>query len=208
MIEIIPNWHPIFVHFTLGLLTTAVALFAVGALAKSPQATTVARWNLWIGTVFAVITLALGYQAYYTVAHDTFSHAAMTIHLKWAWTTLVLFAIAAALAWRERRRVQGAGLALEVVLLAGVSALLVTGYLGGENVYRHGLGVMRLPQAEGPGHSHGHGGGHAHDHGDNSSADDAPPEGHQYGSEPKPSGATEPQHGGDGHGHGSHSHAH
>jgi uncharacterized membrane protein len=179
MIEIIPNWHPIFVHFTLGLLTTAAVLFLIAALTRSPQATLVARWNLWIGTVFAVITVMAGFQAYYTVEHDAFSHAAMTIHLKWAWATLALFAIAAALAWRERRRIQGAGPVLSVVLLAAVIALLVTGYLGGENVYRHGLGVMRLPQAEGPGHGHSHGGsGHAHDHG-GSTSDGSEARGHQ-----------------------------
>ena len=27
MIEILPNWHPIFVHFTVALLTVAVALY-------------------------------------------------------------------------------------------------------------------------------------------------------------------------------------
>jgi len=200
MIEIIPNWHPIFVHFTLGLLITAVMLFLVGALAKSPQATTVARWNLWIGTVFAVITLAFGYQAYYTVEHDAFSHAAMLIHMKWAWATLVLFAVAAVLAWRERKRAQGAGPALGVVLLAGVSALLVTGYLGGENVYRHGLGVMRLPQAEGPGHGHSHGGsGHAHDHG-------AAASGGATGHESPQGSEQEDEHGGAGHDHSGHTH--
>ena len=27
MIEIIPNWHPVFVHFTVALLSVAVALY-------------------------------------------------------------------------------------------------------------------------------------------------------------------------------------
>jgi uncharacterized membrane protein len=30
MIEIIPNWHPVFVHFTIGLLLTAGLLFLAG----------------------------------------------------------------------------------------------------------------------------------------------------------------------------------
>jgi hypothetical protein len=29
MFEIIPNWHPIFVHFTVALLSLAVGLFVV-----------------------------------------------------------------------------------------------------------------------------------------------------------------------------------
>lgn len=74
MIEIIPNWHPLFVHFTIGLLLTSAMLSALGtAIAGSPfapHATVTARWNLWIGTAFAVITVAAGYCAYYTIAHD------------------------------------------------------------------------------------------------------------------------------------------
>jgi uncharacterized membrane protein len=169
MIEIVPNWHPFLVHFTLGLLLTAAALFAAGALlTRGPiaaQATMVARWNLWIGTAFAVITVAAGYRAYYTVAHDDPAHAAMLIHLKWAWVALAWFITAAILAWRERSREMGASIVLAIILVAGTGALLVTAYLGADNVYRHGLGVMRLPAAEGPGHAHEHGdAGPSHDH--------------------------------------------
>lgn len=30
MIEIIPNWHPIFVHFTIALLTISTLLYVAG----------------------------------------------------------------------------------------------------------------------------------------------------------------------------------
>lgn len=172
MIEIIPNWHPIVVHFTIGLLLTGSALFLVGYLLRNSSTgtriTTAARWNLGIGVAFAIVTVATGYQAYYSVAHDTPSHAAMTIHLKWAWASLVLFVIAAILAWRDRLRIAGVSIPLSVVLIAGALSLAVTGYLGAENVYRHGLGVMRLPESSGPGHNHSHGESEAHDHGTSS----------------------------------------
>ena len=178
MIEIIPNWHPVFVHFTIGLLLTAAGLFAASALLPQPaaalQAGVAARWNLWTGTAFAIATVVAGYRAYYTVAHDEAAHAAMLVHMKWAWAALVLFALAAGLAWRERHRARGAGPALAVLLAAGAGALLVTGYLGGENVFRHGLGVMRLPAADGPGHGHAHEAGHAHEHPADAAAE-APP---------------------------------
>ena len=62
MIEIIPNWHPVLVHFTIGLLLTAAGLFLAGAMAPgaapAAQATVVARWNLRIGTGFALLTVA------------------------------------------------------------------------------------------------------------------------------------------------------
>jgi uncharacterized membrane protein len=165
MIEIIPNWHPIFVHFTLGLLLTSVALFIFGTLVRErpvgAQATMVARWNLWIGSAFAVVTVAAGFIAYNSMPHDAEAHAAMTIHMRWALGTLILFVIAAVLAWRTRTRPAGTGPLLALFLLVGAGALLITGWLGAENVYRHGLGVMRLPQVEGTGHSHSHSeGGH------------------------------------------------
>jgi len=132
-------------------------------LAAAAGATVAARWNLWIGAAFAVLTVVAGYRAYYTVGHDVPAHAAMLIHLKWTWAALGPFLVAAVLSWRERNRERGTGPVLVIVLAAGSIALLVTGCLGSENVYRHGLGVMRLPQVEGPGHSHEHGAAeHAH----------------------------------------------
>ncbi len=50
MIEMIPNWHPVFVHFTVALLIIAAAIHLLshflpnGELAN--QLTIVARWNL------------------------------------------------------------------------------------------------------------------------------------------------------------------
>lgn len=161
MIEIVPNWHPMFTHFTIGLLLTGSLLFLVGHFFRGYNAgtriTAAARWNLGIGAGFAVVTILTGYQAYFSVDHDTASHAAMTIHLKWAWAAFALFGFASLLAWRDRMRSAGAGALLSVVLLAASAALAVTGYLGGENVYRHGLGVMRLPDSSGTGHDHAHG---------------------------------------------------
>jgi uncharacterized membrane protein len=163
MIEIIPDWHPVFVHFTIGLLITATLLFLVGVLrAQRPIArplTIAARVNLWIGAGAAIATVIAGLEACYTVAQDAPAHVAMTSHLKWAWATLACFLLAAVIAWRERQRAAGASLGLTALLLAGSISLGVTSSLGAENVYRHGLGVMRLPAAEAPGHHHEHGSG-------------------------------------------------
>ncbi len=50
MVETIPNWHPVFVHFTVALLIIAATihlppLFLFGDVAHGD----VARWNLWLG---------------------------------------------------------------------------------------------------------------------------------------------------------------
>lgn len=176
-IEVIPNWHPMVVHFAIALLLTAVALFVLGAAVArrslAPTLTLVARWNLGLGVASAVVALATGWQAYSTVAHDEPSHANMTVHMWWALGTALVFLGAAGAAWFDRQRSAGAGGMLLVLLAAGASGLAVTGWLGGENVYRYGLGVQHLPKSDDHVHSgsgmgkdmsreHGTAGSHEH----------------------------------------------
>lgn len=155
-IEVIPNWHPVIVHFAIAFLLAAAALFALGVILASrplgPAATLVARANLGMGLAAALVALATGWQAYNTVTHDEPSHVNMLIHLRWALGTTALFLAAGAAAWFDRGRAAGAGMGLLALLVAGSGALIVTGWLGGENVYRYGLGVLSLPQVEG--HQH------------------------------------------------------
>lgn len=157
MIEIIPNWHPIFVHFSVALLTLSVVFHLLERLTfvrgLRAELQVVARWLLWLGTAFAVVTAATGWLAYNSVAHDDASHAAMTDHRNWALTTLGVFAILALWslwAWlRKREPVKGAAaFVFLTVLVAGGGLLAGTAWRGGELVYRHGLGVMSLPIAD------------------------------------------------------------
>jgi len=169
MFTIIPNWHPIFVHFTVGLLSLAVILFAVTPFVKSPlkeQWITVSRWTLWFGAGFMVITGLTGWDAYNTVAHDTPSHLAMTEHRNWAIATISLFLALTAWSIHWIRNNKSLGTAFMVSMLIAGSVLASTAWHGGEVVYRYGLGVMSLPKAEGgDGHDHSHGddAGHSSD---------------------------------------------
>jgi uncharacterized membrane protein len=164
MIEIIPNWHPVFVHFTVGLLSIASLLFLAGVFTPAGAAwkqtcLTVARWNLWMGAAITIGTVLAGWQAYNTVAHDAASHAAMTDHRNWALVTASAFIILALWSFAARKR-QQVNMVFIVLLVAASSLLAITGFKGGEAVYRYGLGVMSLPQiAEDGGHgSHSHAG--------------------------------------------------
>jgi uncharacterized membrane protein len=161
MLDIIPNWHPIFVHFTVALLALAVGLFAVSPLLKPPlqeQWRIVARWLLWFGAGVTLLTGLTGLYAFNTVAHDTVSHAAMTDHRNWAVATIVIFLILAAWSILRARRKQALGAVFAVALVAAGGVLASTAWRGGEVVYRYGLGVMSLPKAEGDGHAHDHAG--------------------------------------------------
>ena len=98
MIAILPNWHPMLVHFTIGLLGTSVVFyFASALLAKDhnwkQQWRHVANWSLWSGCLVTIGTVFAGWYAYNTVAHDQSSHAAMTLHRDWALATASLFLI-------------------------------------------------------------------------------------------------------------------
>jgi uncharacterized membrane protein len=176
MIEIIPNWHPIFVHFTVALLLVAVMFHVLSQVTRNAdragQFAIVAKWLLWVGAGFTVATVAAGFYAYNTVDHDTPSHLTMTTHRNWALITASVF-IAAALwsvtLFRENRTRNPV---FTGVLIIGAGLLAVTAWYGGELVYRHGLGVMALPKAEGEGPGHDHGDGHSHEH----SASPAPAE--------------------------------
>ncbi len=165
MFEIIPNWHPIFVHFTVALFSLAVGLFVVTPFLKPPlqdQWRIVARWALWFGAGFTVVTGLTGLYAYNTVAHDTPSHAAMTDHRNWAIATIVLFLGLAAWSIVRTQRKQALGAVFIALMVVGGGVLASTAWRGGEAVFRYGLGVMSLPKAEGEGHAHEHGDGAAH----------------------------------------------
>ena len=162
MIEIIPNWHPIFVHFTVALILTSGGLQLALFFSKSPDRMAVMkaaqRWLVALAAIAVMATLASGFLAYYSVDHDTPSHVAMTLHRNWAIATASLFLLGAGLLF------WGAGAAHKAAGSAFVLAMLlvsVTGLKGADLVFRFGLGVMSLPQVSGEGHAHEHdGGGH------------------------------------------------
>ncbi len=166
MIEILPNWHPIFVHFTIALLSMSVVFYLLQAFFPEDhpwQKSTLllAKANLWIGTGFALITAVAGWFAYNSVTHDTPSHAAMTDHRNWALVTLAVFVVLTI--WSILFRKQNKAPVLFVIMMLISGGLLAsTGWKGAESVYRYGLGVMSMPQSSGEGHAHEHADGEGH----------------------------------------------
>ncbi len=98
MPEIIPNFHPILVHFTVAWLTSATLFFLILLLMRRflseklrYQIEVVAGWSLWPGMGVTLATVAAGFYAYNTVTHDAPSHTAMTKHRNWAIATVIVF---------------------------------------------------------------------------------------------------------------------
>lgn len=178
-----PNIHPVLVHFTFALLTlSAISLFVVSLQPQGGWRDTLKHagdWMLFFGAVAAIATVAAGFQAYYSVAHDAPSHAAMTTHRNFAVpTAIVLLALAV---WRYGRRAEKPGLLYAALFLAAAGFLTVTAWWGGRLVYHHGLGVKSMPMAEGPGHDHEHGPAEAD--GDGGDQDATESDGHDHGPE-------------------------
>jgi len=164
MIEIIPNWHPLLVHFTVGLLTTSVLFYLASAVLSrtnswKQQWLNMANWSLWSGCLFAIATAIAGWLAYNSVAHDSASHAAMTLHRNWALPTASTFLLLGLWAIFIARKDRRPGFLFLTFSTIAAGLLMVTGWLGAEAVYRYGLGVKSLPVvtegADGHNHSHG-----------------------------------------------------
>jgi uncharacterized membrane protein len=173
MFEIVPNWHPLFVHFTVALYAASFLFFVLRRVffgqAWSRECLSAAFWTLWLSAAISILTVVAGFYAFNTVRHDAPSHAAMTDHRNWALATAILWWILALWTIRTDRT----GLELKPsfmgALVVAVGLLMTTGWKGGELVYRHGLGVLSLPEAgnvEGAAeqnHGHEENAGHHHD---------------------------------------------
>lgn len=166
MIEIIPNWHPIFVHFTVGLFSTSVVFYLLSYLISflktafikiASDIETAGRWCLWAASLSAIMTVLAGLNAFNTVNHDSVSHLAMINHRNWALPTAAAIVLVALWSlWRDcKNKKLTASFIIILLLVQGM--LLSTAWRGAELVYRYGLGVMSLPKSEGEGQDHQHG---------------------------------------------------
>ncbi len=159
MPEIIPNLHPLLVHFPVALVSVS-AFFHVAAIVMRSKSACVthckvlAHTTLWLGALTALPTAAFGWQAFNSVNHDEAGHAAMLVHRAWALITLaVLVVLAGWDAWRSKVDTPPVWWFVGAVIGAW-GMVATTAWHGGELVYRHGLGVMALPAAE-LGEAHG-----------------------------------------------------
>ncbi len=160
-----PNIHPILVHFAYALSITAFVSYLLAAMAPAAKWRETLRpaadWMLAFGAITIVATIAAGLQAYYTVAHDGPSHAAMTVHRNWAIPSGAVILLLAL--WRWRNRAKAASTLFIAFLAAAAISLSVTAWWGGKIVYGYGLGVKSMPVVTGEGHDHEHAPGQGHD---------------------------------------------
>lgn len=148
---IIPNWHPIFVNFTVALSSVALLFMLLSRFAPKQELRIQwrysARWTLWLGALFSLFTLLSGFQAFSSVSYDATSLPALMMHRNMALLSISLFAVMVfwSISCCRGGRIAGYGFLLGMLLL--VIVVNTTAWLGAELVFRYGLGVISLPTA-------------------------------------------------------------
>lgn len=170
MFKIIPNYHPVVIHFPIALTIVAFAAALVSQLFKkrvfASQLATVSHYLLWLAAISAVVAVAFGWLAYNSVNHDDAGHIAMGMHKLWAFSTTAVLVLLALFDFKQHQ--SNTIMPVYSVCLLGLSSVLVggTGWLGGEVVFRHGIGVISLPAQDGAEEmSYDNGSSVAHEHG-------------------------------------------
>jgi uncharacterized membrane protein len=145
LIDMMPGWHPLIVHFPLALIVTAACALSLARVLSGERMAaslaTLGTWNLCLGAIAVYVALGSGMAAVIDLHVGLAARQAISAHVKSAALTTLLVTLVAV--WR------GAGAAVAarptwvflVVLWAATAAAVVTGYRGAQNVYRHGIGV-------------------------------------------------------------------
>jgi uncharacterized membrane protein len=129
-------WHPFIVHLPLVALVLAAFCDLLAAWRPGPRWRDAASLLWWVGLAGLVAAVVTGLVAYNRVDHSDPAHEVLTLHRNLALVSgAVLLGTAA---WRWRRPFSRAAAALGIV---GVLGLAIVGYVGGEMVYRHALGI-------------------------------------------------------------------
>lgn len=154
--------HPLVVHFPLVALLLAVLLDAVAAIRRSSAWRGAATLLWWVGLAGAAAAIGTGLLAYGRVDHSDPAHEAMILHRNLALAAVAVLLVAAF--WRWRRPLSIGAAAVGVVGALGLGA---AGYLGGDMVYRHGVGIPtavlhEVMEERGGDHTHSNGEKHEH----------------------------------------------
>lgn len=149
--------HPLMVHLPLVALPVAVVLDLLAVWRQE------AHWRrlasiLWVlGLLGAAAAVATGLIAYDRVDHSDLAHDVMTLHRNVALAAAGLFLLGGIVRWRWSYS-RPVALFGALVGVLGITGLIGAGYLGGEIVFRHGIGlstgVLEQVVRERGGHAH------------------------------------------------------
>lgn len=166
------HWHPILVHFTFALLFLAPFFFLVSMLGPDHgwgKAMLIAgRAFLWTGVLITAITIWAGFIAMWHADVGQEVHHHIHDHRNWAIGTAIAFVLLGIWSFIDWKRGMTEGWLFVILSFAALGLLVVTGYKGGELVFKHGVNVHSSSENGNPNQSRQDGaedqssGGHSH----------------------------------------------
>lgn len=145
------NSHPLLVHFPIALLSLFVVIDLLSTVMRKTAWHHFASGLLYLGTLFAGLTVWAGFIAADTVPHGHDVHDIMERHEQLGVSILALSAGLST--WRLRRPVGSSGVyhALAVILLG---VIIFGADLGGLMVYQYGVAVNAVRVSAQEAHHH------------------------------------------------------
>jgi len=132
--------HPILVPFPLGLLTTSVIFDIIHLLTGGARWAEISFWMIAVGVVAGLLAAVFGLIDWLAIPPGT---RAKAIGLWHGLSNVVMVALFAA-SWLVRSSAPGDPGVLPIVLsFLGVGLASLGGFLGGELVFRMGIGVAQ-----------------------------------------------------------------
>jgi uncharacterized membrane protein len=133
--------HPPLVHFPLALLGTSWLFDAAGWLAHAPVFWTLAFWNIALGLGAGALAGIAGLVDAARVPDGAPAAPVVTRHVVVVLSALCLYGAALMVRGGPAVPEDGARVATVVLEAAGGLLVFLGGWLGGELVYRHGVGT-------------------------------------------------------------------
>lgn len=164
-LSVVPNSHPMFVHFPIAFWLGALLFCCLGVLRPKSGLFRAGRWLLHLGTLSGAVAVASGFLATAAMNHAAPGHELVHVHRNFMVTASVLSLALSCVVFALRRhdgiRPRLTQVAL-LLLLAGVVALGAD--RGAMLVFGYGMGVRtQAPTSETPG-DHEDAAPHAHEH--------------------------------------------
>lgn len=136
------NWHPLFVHFPIGLWVGALIFEAIAVLRSSEDWHRTATRLLYLGTLCAFAAVGTGLLAEKAVPESGPAHEVMELHEKLMLATTSVAVALCGLAFFKRKNFSAG---MRKVFLAGLLVLAALMTLGADRgaqlVYQYGVSV-------------------------------------------------------------------
>ncbi len=161
-LAVMPNIHPLIVHFPIAFLSAFFILDLVASVTKNENWRNAASALLYLGLIGVVAAVLAGFQAAETLPHGGDIHEIMERHEHYGLTVAFLTAFLAV--WRFFSKSNLKGIASFIHLfIAGLIVLIMSlgADLGGLMVYGHGAGVKPMMNTSFQ-HDHDASQGHQH----------------------------------------------